>query len=209
MKMRIAAAMVALAMATGASAVTFSSTAGSPDPGPAAGQTTVFDFNGPTPELSGSYSLVTGSVSGVYAAPAGDATQYAVVPMAGKGNGVATLDFSAYSNVKSLSFYWGSIDTYNTVEFLSGGTSIFSLNGSMLPPANGDQGAGLTNRRVYFTFGPGESFDAIRFTSDSVAFEFDDVAIGVPEPASWAMMILGFGMVGFAARRRSARVVAA
>ncbi len=30
----------------------------------------------------------------------------------------------------------------------------------------------------------------------------------VPEPATWAMMILGFGLVGLAARRRSAGVVA-
>lgn len=209
MKTRIAAAMLALAVATSASAVTFSSTAGNPDPGPAAGQNIVFDFNSPTPELSGSFSLVTGTAPGVYAAPAGDATQYAVVPMAGQGLGVATLDFSGIANVKTLSFYWGSIDTYNTIEFLSGGTSIFTLNGAMLPPANGDQGAGLTNRRVYFNFGPGETFDTIRFTSDGVAFEFDDIAVGVPEPASWAMMIMGFGMVGFAARRRNSRVVAA
>jgi hypothetical protein len=27
---------------------------------------------------------------------------------------------------------------------------------------------------------------------------------GIPEPATWAMMILGFGLVGFAARRRTA-----
>ncbi len=30
----------------------------------------------------------------------------------------------------------------------------------------------------------------------------------VPEPASWAMMVLGFGLVGFAARRRSVAVAA-
>ena len=30
---------------------------------------------------------------------------------------------------------------------------------------------------------------------------------GVPEPATWAMMIMGFGLVGFAARRRAAAVV--
>lgn len=209
MKRQIAVAMMSFALATGANAVTVSSTAGAPDPGPAPGQTIVFDFNSPTPELTGSFSLVTGSVSGVYAAPAGDATQYAVVPMAGQGLGVANLDVSALGTIKTLSFYWGSIDRYNTVEFFNGATSVFALNGSMLPPANGDQGAGLTNRRVYFTFGPGEAFDSIRFTSDAVAFEFDDIAVGVPEPASWAMMILGFGMVGYAARRRKTRVVAA
>jgi hypothetical protein len=30
----------------------------------------------------------------------------------------------------------------------------------------------------------------------------------VPEPASWAMMITGFGLIGYASRRR-ARMVAA
>ena len=31
----------------------------------------------------------------------------------------------------------------------------------------------------------------------------------VPEPASWAMMLAGFGMVGFSARRRNSRMVVA
>ncbi len=40
------------------------------------------------------------------------------------------------------------------------------------------------------------------------AFTRDVVAVNaaVPEPATWAMMILGFGLVGWAARRRRARV---
>lgn len=33
---------------------------------------------------------------------------------------------------------------------------------------------------------------------------FPNVAAAVPEPASWVMMIVGFGLIGFAARRRSA-----
>ncbi|WP_409049594.1 PEPxxWA-CTERM sorting domain-containing protein [Sandarakinorhabdus sp.] len=39
------------------------------------------------------------------------------------------------------------------------------------------------------------------------SFGWDDVTIGtgaVPEPASWAMLIAGFGLVGAAARRRRA-----
>lgn len=36
-----------------------------------------------------------------------------------------------------------------------------------------------------------------------------EVVPGVPEPATWAMMLLGFGAVGFAARRRSAATVSA
>jgi hypothetical protein len=31
---------------------------------------------------------------------------------------------------------------------------------------------------------------------------------GVPEPATWAMMLLGFGAIGFALRRRHANVLA-
>ena len=36
----------------------------------------------------------------------------------------------------------------------------------------------------------------------------DGVGVGVPEPASWAMLIAGFGLVGAAARRRRAAVAA-
>jgi hypothetical protein len=34
-------------------------------------------------------------------------------------------------------------------------------------------------------------------------------AVAVPEPASWAMMLVGFGALGFAMRRRSAKAIAA
>lgn len=36
-----------------------------------------------------------------------------------------------------------------------------------------------------------------------------DATGAVPEPASWALMVGGFGLIGVAARRRSAKVVAA
>jgi hypothetical protein len=46
------------------------------------------------------------------------------------------------------------------------------------------------------------------FDPDSVGFaNFINTAAVVPEPASWAMMIAGFGLLGAAARRRQARVV--
>ena len=41
------------------------------------------------------------------------------------------------------------------------------------------------------------------FTSQSgVLLGFDKTPAGVPEPASWAMLIVGFGAVGYASRRR-------
>ena len=57
------------------------------------------------------------------------------------------------------------------------------------------------------------SFDGIHVTSRVQAVLARDIArfVGlnaVPEPASWAMMIVGFGLVGTAMRRRTARVTA-
>ncbi len=63
---------------------------------------------------------------------------------------------------------------------------------------------------VYFTMG--DSFDEVIFTElpDVGDYESDNHTVGyfitrggvVPEPATWAMMIAGFGLVGVAARRR-------
>jgi hypothetical protein len=50
-------------------------------------------------------------------------------------------------------------------------------------------------------------FSGNDFGVDSI--NFGTVSIGgVPEPTSWAMLITGFGMVGFAARRRRSAVAA-
>jgi hypothetical protein len=205
MKKLLAGAAMAV-MATAANAVTWNSVAGAPDPGPGPGQTILFDFEAATPELTGQYGLYTGSVPGQYAAPAGDATQYAVVPTAGLGGGTATLDLTGLPKaIKSFSFYWGSIDTYNSIDLVGPGGIIQTIGGGALPPANGDQGSAITNRRIFVTLGPGESIDSINFNSTGVAFEFDDFAASyVPEPQSWLLMILGFGFVGAAARRRAA-----
>jgi hypothetical protein len=58
----------------------------------------------------------------------------------------------------------------------------------------------------------GQGFD-IRAINGSNALSGNDFALdnitvqGVPEPATWAMLILGVAMIGFAARRRSEAVV--
>ena len=125
-------------------------------------------------------------------------------------SGEAILDLGkSYSN---LSFYWGSIDSYNTVEFFAGangsGASLGAFKGDAIPsaPADGSQGNVLNNRRVFFDFG-GATAGSIKFSSSSIAFELDDIATAaVPEPATWGLMIAGFGMVGVGARRRRATV---
>ena len=46
--------------------------------------------------------------------------------------------------------------------------------------------------------------DGVSFTSGSGVFLTTPIASGVPEPTSWAMLLVGFGMVGAVARRGGA-----
>ena len=211
----IFATLIAATAAISAQAVTFTSAPGAPDPGPAAGQTNLINFDAALPAgvtLTGNYALVTGTVAGQYAAPAGDTTRYLVIPGNGT-NGTADLQFgNIYGPVTSLSFYLGSIDTYNTISFLNGNSVIAggTFTGGQFPPAVGDQASAGSNRRIFFTFAPSEMVTGIRFASSNIALEVDSIAIaGVPEPRTWAMLILGFGMVGAAMRRRHPDTVSA
>ena len=202
---------VAVALAGSAQATTMITSTNGPDAGPFAGQTVLYDFESGTPAgLTGNFAIVQGSVSNQYAAPLGDTTHYLTVPIDGS-IGSATLALA--SPLTSLSFYWGSIDAYNTVSFAdASGASLGSFTGAQVPPApaDGSQGNMLNNRRVNFSF-DGSSAASVTFTSGNKAFEVDNIAGtgAVPEPATWAMLIAGMGMVGAAARRRRGNVVTA
>ena len=166
--------------------------------------------------LGGSYTIDALSIPGVRAAPFLDTTNYFATPATGSTvlPGAATIDLSGYvathGAFRTLSFYWGSIDAYNGLTL--GGTgltgkTVFSGN-DINNPANGDQTAPATNRRVTFTFAPGEKLTGLSLTSGSRAFEIDNIAGNVPEPATWAMLLAGFGLVGGAMRVRSRSVAA-
>jgi hypothetical protein len=203
MKTILAAATVAAAaIASPAAAVTFVTTSGSAASfAPTAG--TLVNFNGATPagfSLSGSgYTVDSGNVSGLRATPAfSDGSRYLAV---GAG-GVATLASSlTYSTV---SIFLGSIDAFNTVQILTGaGTVLASFTGAQFTAdANGNQSLPSTNRRITFKAGVGESISGIRFLSSRPALEVDNVVFAVPEPSTWMMMLIGFGLVGQAMRSR-------
>lgn len=214
--MKYVVAIAALFAASSAGAVSVSTSAGAPDPGPAAGQNLVMTFDSADPAgwtWSGGYSVAPGGtlVPGVAAPPAGAGNNYAptnfayVSPATGSP---ATLSFA--NALRTVSLYWGSIDNYNTLEVLGAGNSVLAtILGGSLPPAGGDQFSGNTNRRVFID-AAGQGITGLRFSSTQAAFEFDDIAgQGVPEPESWAMLIVGMGLVGLAARRRRPVVVSA
>ena len=105
----------------------------------------------------------------------------------------------------TLSFNYGSADAYNTLTvFFNGGASSQSFTGSQLIGglANGNTASTATNGLVYL-YGFTGGITGIRLQSSQNSFEIDNLRINaVPEPGTWAMMLLGFGAVGYAMRRR-------
>jgi len=118
----------------------------------------------------------------------------------------------------SFGLYCGSIDAYNKIQFFSvsnsGSTLVASYTGDQLnalPPvdSNGDQSSSYTNAYISFAF-TGLSFNEVTLSSTQNSFESDNIyAAGltsltspVPEPSTWAMVLLSFAGVGFMAYRR-------
>jgi hypothetical protein len=156
-------------------------------------------------------AIVTGSLVNQYAAPynsaamlAADTTPYGTVPEPGDvHSGSATVDFGGAS-YNYFGLFWGSIDTYNTLEFLSNGSVVASYGGlDVTNPANGDQQAPSTNEYVNFWGLP--MFDSVRFSTTEFAFEVDNVAVGNTVPVPGAILLCGIGtsLVGYLRRRRT------
>ncbi len=208
MRIAILSTIAALSLASAAGAVTYTSQMGAPDPGAAPLQV-VIDFETaalPTGySLSGSYGVVNTTIGGQHASPApNNSTDFYFYTSSALQTNNATL---STPDLSAIGFYWGSIDTYNHVDVLgAGGATIFTLSGATLINANfGNQSAAATNRRVTFYAEGNEVITGLRFKSTDVAFEIDDIsAPAVPEPATWAMLIAGFGLVGAAMRRQRA-----
>jgi hypothetical protein len=156
-----------------------------------------------------SRAIFTGSQDPVRAQPFGSTGGYASVGPFDGTPGV--FDLSGLGPLRTISFVWGSVDTFNTLEFLGAGDTVLAtvVGSQIFDPANGDQSNPNTNPLVTFTVQDSiyGQVTALRFRSTQNAFEFDNLAVAVPEPSTWAMMIGGFGLLG-AAVRRSRRAAA-
>jgi PEP-CTERM motif len=145
---------------------------------------------------------------GLYATPYGDTTNY----MAVLGGGSEQISYS--SPKTSFGLYWGSVDNYNSLSFYNGDTLVATVTGGDVDPpmsANGGQTDYASNGYVWITALP--QFDRVIAASGSNSFEFDNVIGGVgvgfptastavPEPSTWAMLLVGFSGLGYAALRR-------
>jgi hypothetical protein len=169
---------------------------------------TVIDFNSgyPASGYSGG-AVVSGSVSGSWAAPPNDTSNYLTV---GPGSGQSTpVTITLGTLHRYFGYYGGSPDWYNYVELWRDNTQITSFSGTQLstlagdPNPTGDQSLGF-----YWNIwaqNSGEYFNKIVLGSTINAFETDNHAFAVvPIPAAVWLFVSGlFGLIGLSRQRRT------
>jgi len=158
-------------------------------------------------------SLAAGTLIGTNAAVfSADANNAARPAFGSTGNfagvysgGSYTFNF-APSNV--FSFVLGSLDNFNNLTLrYADGTTLSLTGGAIVNDASldnpGNRTLAETNGVVTYRVTSGALLTGATFSSQFNSFEFDNLAVAVPEPAAWAMMIVGFALVGGALRRRN------
>src|SRR6185312_9461312 len=162
-------------------------------------------FSAGDASFSGFGILMTGTTSGLYASPFHDDTQYLTV----RPNGdTETVTFA--SKYSTLGLYWGSMDTYNSIDFYNGGVLKETVKGSqaaaaVLAAAQGLQTDDANNRYIIISAINGGLFDKIVLNSTSNSFELDNLEWGpaqappgpTPLPGALPLFVSGIGGLGF------------
>ncbi len=187
--MTTAAAMAAFAMAPSANATVMANFTPSATPGDAAdiantGQNGVFNvsgniFSGPITAIIGHTISVLDDFIDTYTF---------TIPQTGNGSGaVINIEavFQGDIDFTSVVFNNGVSDYFGTVTNVAGGDSKATVSG--VPIISGNLNTVTVTGKVVTA--PASYGGNLSFTP-------------VPEPTTWAMMLVGFGLVGFALRRR-------
>ena len=162
---------------------------------------TVGSHSGSSVTDEGSVSWSTGpssfatntSLANAYLAPKGDSSMY-IFATTGSD---ATVTFS--HDIYGFSIYWGSPDGDNLLTLYNGDTVVGVVAGADLAALTG-YGSGDNDGSLWVRVSSDLAFNRFVASTASPAFEFD---LAAPEPATWAMMGLGFAALGYAAFRRS------
>jgi PEP-CTERM motif len=123
------------------------------------------------------------------------------------GTYLSILAFGSYTisfaqPVHFFSYVLSSLDSYNFVQ-LDTTSGKIKLQGSQITGTSG-----AFSGRVSYDFGGATGLKSITFLSTDNSMEIDSIAAAAPEPATWGMMILGFGVAGAALRRRRSALAA-
>jgi hypothetical protein len=127
-----------------------------------------------------------------------DGNQFAFLQGAGS---IISQTFSATAGSGFLQ--WNEASRPDFGSFNGAQTYQVSLNGALLGTFNTTSGENFTTKSFDVSLLDSNTliFEGLA-NSDSTAFIDNVVAGNVPEPSTWAMMILGFAAVGFMAYRR-------
>ncbi|MGB7835941.1 MAG: PEPxxWA-CTERM sorting domain-containing protein [Xanthobacteraceae bacterium] len=154
--------------------------------------------------------VYAGNLSGVMSSPFGSNNSSLLYLGAGGGGGSVTVTYATAQT--ALDLLWGTVDTdagRNNVSITVDGVTI---NGQDILTAVANAGFGSFangTANVYVEILGLGPFQTATFTDGSSnSFEFVPGAgvSGVPEPATWGMMLLGFAGLGFAFRQSRRKV---
>jgi hypothetical protein len=114
--------------------------------------------------------------------------------------------FFAFAGLTRLGLDYGSADAFNTFVLLLRDGSFEFYNGQDIinaGMADGDQSAPRTNGRLVFS-NANNPIVGLSLQSSVNSLEVDNLSgvAAVPEPGTWALMLLGFGAIGGSMRRR-------
>jgi hypothetical protein len=149
---------------------------------------------------------------------ASDANVYGGAGGAGKfvtAAGTTDITFTGGPAVNYFGLWVSALDANNSVAFFNGATQLGLFNLTQLLNAQPNAAAYLGNPNgggnggeayAFIDFSSSTAFDKVQLTQGGGGgFELDNATLGVgavPEPATWGMMLVGFGLVGAIARRR-------
>ena len=147
-----------------------------------------------SPDVSSNHCVDLDGTTGIGHSPAGELQSLLSVAA-----GPVVLDFDLGGNRRFL-------DVAKTIP-APGQTTKVSV-GNWSTTISLSQAAPLTHYHFAFTT-TGGPLDFLELgPSDLRGNVLDNVVLSVPEPATWAMMLMGFGLTGFAIRRRAKGVSA-
>jgi hypothetical protein len=115
-------------------------------------------------------------------------------------SGVENILITLPSKTTTFSLDYGTIDGHDVSFVLS--------NGASITKASVGSGSGYDATEVFQTT-QATPFNTVLVTSHDLILNVNNISFSAaPEPGGWAMMIIGIGALGLAARRRKAIAVA-